>query len=70
MSTRRVSGTHESAIFHNLALALIAEIAAALCRAGLARAEVRRGAWVVYFAYLGILMTACRNTVTKQTPIN
>ncbi|MUL63867.1 TetR family transcriptional regulator [Mycobacterium sp. CBMA 234] len=52
-----VRGSHESAIFRDLAVALVAELEAVLARAGLAEAEAARGARVVYFAYLGIVMT-------------
>lgn len=52
-----VRGTHESAIFRDLAVALVAELRDVLARAGLSGAAAERAARVVYFAYLGIVMT-------------
>ncbi|MHA7665138.1 TetR/AcrR family transcriptional regulator [Mycolicibacterium sp. HS_4_1] len=52
-----VRGSHESAIFRELALALVAELESVLARAGLSKAAAARAARVVYFAYLGIVMT-------------
>lgn len=52
-----VRGTHESAIFGDLAVALVTEFQAVLARAALCDAAAARAARVVYFAYLGIVMT-------------
>lgn len=64
-----VRGAHESAIFQNLALSLIAEIAEVLARTGLNRVDSGRGARVVYFSYLGILMTASHGTARERDAI-
>lgn len=64
-----VRGNHESTIFENLALTLIAELGAVLSRTGLTPAEADRGARVVYFAYLGILMTAGNGAIDEQTAV-
>ncbi len=51
-------GSHESTIFfRELALALVAEMESVLAQAGLSKAAAARAARVVYFAYLGIVMT-------------
>mgnify|MGYP000243366862 CR=1 FL=1 len=52
-----VRGSHESAIFRDLAVALVTELESVLARAGLAEDAAARAARVVYFAYLGIVMT-------------
>jgi AcrR family transcriptional regulator len=65
-----VRGAHESAIFQGLALTLIAEITGVLARAGLDRVESGRGARVVYFSYLGILMTVSHGTVREPDAID
>jgi len=52
-----VRGSHESAIFRDLAVALVTELEEVLAHAGLAKAAAARAARVVYFAYLGIVMT-------------
>lgn len=52
-----VRGSHESAIFRDLAVALVTELEAVLARAGLSKVAAPRAARVVYFAYLGIVMT-------------
>lgn len=52
-----VSGDRESAIFQELASSLVTEIAMVLSRFGLSADEAGRGARVIYFAYLGIVMT-------------
>ncbi len=58
-----VRGKHESVIFQGLALTLIAEIEHVLTRAGLSPADAGSGARVVYFAYLGLLMTASSGVI-------
>jgi AcrR family transcriptional regulator len=65
-----VRGNHESAIFQNLALALIAELEAVLSRSAFTRADARRGARAVYFAYLGLLMTAANGAIETQDAID
>ncbi|ANZ20969.1 transcriptional regulator, TetR family [Streptomyces noursei ATCC 11455] len=65
-----VRGAHESAIFQNLALSLIAEITEVLARAGLDDADAGRGARVVYFSYLGILMTVLHGTFRESDALN
>ncbi|MBO0848609.1 MAG: TetR/AcrR family transcriptional regulator [Pseudonocardia sp.] len=65
-----VRGNHESAIFQNLAAALLAELEEVLSRSGLTRAGAGRGARVVYFAYLGLLMTAAGGAVDTQAAID
>ncbi|AYF74805.1 TetR/AcrR family transcriptional regulator [Nocardia yunnanensis] len=64
-----VRGTHESAIFDNLALALVSEIENVLARAGFAPAVAARRARVVYFAYLGIVMTAGNRAAIGGSPL-
>ncbi|MFC1473835.1 TetR/AcrR family transcriptional regulator [Rhodococcus qingshengii] len=53
-----VSGRVESQIFKQLRHALITEIEATLVRAGLVHERAERGAHVIYFGYLGLLMSA------------
>ncbi|SMG13481.1 transcriptional regulator, TetR family [Rhodococcus rhodochrous J3] len=53
-----VRGRHESEIFEGLAVALVSELEDTFRRAGLDAADAGRGARVVYFAYLGLLLTA------------
>ncbi|MDA3628992.1 TetR/AcrR family transcriptional regulator [Saccharopolyspora sp. WRP15-2] len=65
-----VRGVHESEIFRKLAQSLIDEIAGALAGAGLDEAESGRGARVVYFAYLGILMTVAHGTLRESDAID
>jgi AcrR family transcriptional regulator len=65
-----VRGAHESAIFQNLALSLIAEIAEVLARTGLDGAGSGRGARVIYFAYLGILMTVSHGAIQEADAID
>ncbi|MER6989089.1 TetR/AcrR family transcriptional regulator [Saccharopolyspora hirsuta] len=65
-----VRGVHESEIFRELADSLIAELAGALGRAGLAEADADRGARVVYFAYLGILMNIAHGTVRESEAVD
>ncbi|WP_219729354.1 TetR/AcrR family transcriptional regulator [Streptomyces noursei] len=65
-----VRGAHESAIFQNLALSLTAEITEVLARAGLNDADAGRGARVVYFSYLGILMTVSHGTFRESDALN
>ncbi|SHM90220.1 TetR/AcrR family transcriptional regulator [Streptomyces yunnanensis] len=66
-----VRGAHESAIFQNLALSLIAEITEVLARAGLNDADAGRGgARGVYFSYLGILMTVSHGTFRESDALN
>ncbi|MGH3726104.1 MAG: TetR/AcrR family transcriptional regulator [Mycobacterium sp.] len=50
-------GKHESVIFQGLEQPLIAALVGALTQCGLTPAGARRGAQVLYFAYLGVLMT-------------
>jgi AcrR family transcriptional regulator len=63
-------GSHESAIFQNLAESLVAEIEEVLLRTGLTRAEAEQGSRVIYFAYLGIIMTMNNGAVDMQTSID
>ncbi|WP_345471215.1 TetR/AcrR family transcriptional regulator [Actinoallomurus oryzae] len=65
-----VRGNHESAIFQNLALALIAELEAVLSRSAFTRADAGCGARAVYFAYLGLLMTAANGAIETQDAID
>lgn len=58
-----VRGHHESAIFGDLARALTAELEAVLARGALTPAAAGRGARVIYFAYLGVLMTAASGAI-------
>ncbi|MBV8931430.1 MAG: helix-turn-helix transcriptional regulator [Kutzneria sp.] len=58
-----VRGAHESAIFQDIALVLIDEFNAVLSRTGLTHADANQGARVLYFAYLGILMSAGNGAV-------
>ncbi|MFE5284357.1 TetR/AcrR family transcriptional regulator [Nocardia sp. NPDC056611] len=64
-----VRGTHESAIFADLALALVSEIENVLSAAGLNNAEAARRARVVYFAYLGIVMTTGNQAASGGSPL-
>ncbi|MGH3429697.1 MAG: TetR/AcrR family transcriptional regulator [Mycobacteriales bacterium] len=65
-----VRGNHKSAIFQNLALALITELEAVLSRSALTRADAARGARVVYLAYLGLLTTAASGAIETQDAID
>ncbi|MER6982989.1 TetR/AcrR family transcriptional regulator, partial [Streptomyces carpinensis] len=65
-----VRGAHESAIFRNLALSLITEIAEALARAGLGGVDSGRAARVVHYAYLGILMTVSHGTIQEPDAVD
>lgn len=58
-----VRGNHESAIFRDLALALLDELETVLARSALPRSEVGRGARTIYLAYLGLLMTAASGAI-------
>ncbi|WP_067685972.1 TetR/AcrR family transcriptional regulator [Nocardia jejuensis] len=58
-----VRGNHESAIFRDLALALLGELETVLGRSALPRGEVGRGARTIYLAYLGVLMTASSGAI-------
>lgn len=53
-----VSGRADSQIFKQLRQALISEIEATLVRGGLEHKRAERGAYVIYFGYLGLLMSA------------
>lgn len=64
-----VRGTHESAIFADLAVTLVAEIENVLAGTGLDRAEAARRARIVYFAYLGIVMTAGNQAAIGGSPL-
>ncbi|MFF8846251.1 TetR/AcrR family transcriptional regulator [Streptomyces sp. NPDC015127] len=64
-----VRGAHESEVFRALAGVLIAELEALLARAPLTAAEARAGARTLYFAYLGILMTAGHGALDQQAAI-
>lgn len=63
-----VRGSHESAIFQNLALALIAEIHAVLTQSGFTRDDAASAAQVIYFSYLGLVMTGGNGAM--QSPID
>ncbi|MGW1678171.1 TetR/AcrR family transcriptional regulator [Saccharopolyspora sp. NPDC002376] len=65
-----VRGVHESEIFRNLAQSLVDEIATALAGVGLNEGASSRGARVVYFAYLGILMTVAHGTLQESDAID
>lgn len=65
-----VRGTHESAIFQDLALALIAEIDAALSRSSLTPAAASRGARAIYFSYIGILIAAGSGAFAEQAVVD
>lgn len=65
-----VRGAHESAIFRDIALALMAEFDAVLARTGLTRADANQGGRVLYFAYLGILMSAGNGTIDDPTAVD
>ncbi|MFE9328694.1 TetR/AcrR family transcriptional regulator [Nocardia sp. NPDC052278] len=58
-----VRGNHESAIFRDLALALLAELETVLARSALPRSQVGLGARTIYLAYLGLLMTAASGAI-------
>ncbi|MFG3255426.1 TetR/AcrR family transcriptional regulator [Streptomyces sp. NPDC048172] len=60
-----VRGTHESAIFQELARSLTAEFTGVLARAGLAGDDRERGARAVYYAYLGVLMTVSHGALDE-----
>lgn len=60
-------GRHESVIFKELKAALLAEIEGHLLAAGAPRPET--GARAVYYAYLGLLMTASNGAITPQAAI-
>ncbi|MEV6071450.1 TetR/AcrR family transcriptional regulator [Nocardia sp. NPDC052001] len=59
-----VRGNHESVIFRDLALALLAELETVLARSPLPRSQVGPGARTIYLAYLGLLMTASSGAIT------
>jgi AcrR family transcriptional regulator len=61
-----VRGSHESEIFQNLALTLIAEVQEVLARSSLGADEAGAGARLVYFSYLGLLMTAANGALDEQ----
>ncbi|MGW6142627.1 TetR/AcrR family transcriptional regulator [Streptomyces sp. NPDC055140] len=61
-----VRGGHESEIFQDLALTLIAEVQEVLARSGLGSDEAGAGARLVYFSYLGLLMTAANGALDEQ----
>jgi AcrR family transcriptional regulator len=64
-----VRGERESTIFKNLALSLIAEIDAVLARAGLSDVDADRGARIIYFSYLGLLMTVSNGAIGEHDAI-
>ncbi|MEU7020656.1 TetR/AcrR family transcriptional regulator [Streptomyces sp. NPDC046203] len=61
-----VRGQRESVIFQNLALSLITEIEAVLTPPGRPAADAGPGARVVYFAYLGLLMTFANGALDEH----
>lgn len=63
-----VRGAHESAIFEDLARSLLGEITSVLESAGSGDAE--RAARVVYFSYLGILMTVSHGTLGEPEAVD
>jgi AcrR family transcriptional regulator len=65
-----VRGQHETAIFRKLALSLKAEINRVLEGAGLTGTDAGRGARAIYFAYLGILMTASNGAIPEDDAID
>ncbi|MFG2881793.1 TetR/AcrR family transcriptional regulator [Streptomyces sp. NPDC048297] len=65
-----VRGAHDSAIFQNLALSLIAEITEVLTRTGLGGVDAERGARVAYFSYLGILMTVSHGALHESEALD
>ncbi|EEN89158.1 transcriptional regulator, TetR family [Rhodococcus erythropolis SK121] len=64
-----VRGTHTSEIFGDLAVALVAELGAVLSGIGMTPTESARGARVMYFAYLGIIMTAGNFAAISRSPL-
>ncbi|RAG82630.1 TetR/AcrR family transcriptional regulator [Streptacidiphilus pinicola] len=64
-----VRGSHTSEVFVDLALALLTEFTSVLSRAGLSAADAGRGAQAVYFAYLGLLMTASHGVLDEQAAV-
>lgn len=65
-----VRGVHESAIFQDIALALMTELEAVLARTGLTRAEANQGSRVLYFAYLGVLMFTGNSAIDDPTAVD
>ncbi|MDG3011635.1 TetR/AcrR family transcriptional regulator [Rhodococcus sp. D2-41] len=65
-----VRGSHTSEIFERLALALLGELHAVLVRTGISPESAGRGARAVYFAYLGVLMTASSGALDQDTAID
>lgn len=65
-----VRGNHEAAVFQDLAEALLTELEEVLSRSAPTRADAGRGARVVYFAYLGLLMTAAAGAIETQSVID
>ncbi|MEU9111383.1 hypothetical protein AB0D04_06230 [Streptomyces sp. NPDC048483] len=61
-----VRGSHESEIFQALALALIAELQEVLSRTGLSTDDAGTGARLVYFSYLGLLMTVANGALEEE----
>jgi AcrR family transcriptional regulator len=65
-----VGGDKASTVFDDLALALTAEIGATLQRGGFDEDRASRGARVVYFAYLGLIMTAGKSAVAAPSELD
>ncbi|MFB8005035.1 TetR/AcrR family transcriptional regulator [Nocardia sp. NPDC056000] len=59
-----VRGNHESVIFRDLALALLAGLETVLASSTLPRSQVGPDARTIYLAYLGLLMTASSGAIT------
>ncbi|MFI7167265.1 hypothetical protein ACIBM3_32950 [Rhodococcus erythropolis] len=56
-------------IFGDLAVTLVAELGAVLSGIGMTPTESARGARVMYFAYLGIIMTAGNFAAISRSPL-
>lgn len=61
-----VRGDHESAIFYELALALVSELRQVLSQAGLSADDAGPAASSVYFSYIGLLMTVANGAIGEN----
>lgn len=64
-----VRGTHDSAVFTELALHLVGELAQTLERAGLDAERAARGAGALYYLYLGVLMAASSGALDHDAAV-
>jgi len=62
-----VRGDHESAIFYELALALVSELHQVLSQVGLSADDAGLAARSVYFSYLGLLMTVANGAIGEDS---